>query len=344
MQSPRITVIIVAYRSRAFMPECLAALAQQSVSDFEVIVVQNGREDDSMQGIALPDGRYRVEVLDTNVGFAVANNHAARQAKGEWLALLNPDAIPSPDWLAELLAATQRWPDAASFGSTQLCLENPKLLDGVGDVWHAAGIAWRARMGQPATNLPPEGEIFGPCAAAALYRRDAFLGIGGFDESYFCYCEDLDLAYRLRIDGHTSVQVPSAVVRHAGSAISGRHSEFTLFHGHRNRIWTFVKNTPGMWVFLLLPWHVAYNAAIFFSSWRRDQGGPVWRGYKAAIADLPRVWRARRAVQRRRKASNAAILNALMWSLPFKDSHRDINHRLLSLRAKPGPVGRVAVS
>ena len=209
-----------------------------------------------------------------------------------------------------------------------MSLSEPDVLDGVGDVWHVAGVAWRARLGRPVADTPPEGEVFGPCAAAALYRREPFMALGGYDERFFCYCEDLDLAYRLRLAGWQSVQVPDAVVRHAGSGISGRTSDFTLFHGHRNRVWTYVKNTPGPWMWLLLPYHLAYDALMTYSSRKAGHGWVVWRAHVAALKGIGPVLADRRRVQKARKAPIADLFRAMAWS-PKAPMRRDVARTLL---------------
>ena len=326
-KSPQVTVAIVAYQSGEFLQPCLDALAAQTYRDFEALIVDNDSTDGSIEAVRLPDARFRIEKLGSNTGFAVANNVAARMSSAPWLATLNPDTRADPGWLEALLAAAARWPDAASFGSTQISLDDPQVLDGVGDVYHAAGLAWRARLGRPVADTPPEGEVFGPCAAAALYRRDVFLELGGFDERYFCDSEDVDMAYRLRLAGWTAVQVPDAVVRHAGSGISGRTSDFTIFHGHRNRVWTYVKNTPGVWVWLLLPYHLAYNAAMAFSGFKMGKGPAMLRAYWAALTGLGPVLADRRAVQKARKASTASLFRAMAWE-PAAPIRRDVARRL----------------
>ena len=325
--SPQGTVAIVAYQSGDFLQPCLDALAAQTYRDFEAVIVDNDSTDGSVEAVRLPDARFRVVKLGRNTGFAVANNVAARASMAPWLATLNPDTRADPQWLEKLLTASARWPGAASFGSTQISLDNPGELDGVGDVYHAAGLAWRARLGRPISDVPPEGEVFGPCAAAALYRRDVFLQLGGFDETYFCYSEDVDLAYRLRIAGWTAVQVPDAIVRHAGSGISGRTSDFTVFHGHRNRVWTYVKNTPGIWFWILLPYHMAYNALMAYTGLRIGRGKPMIRAYWAALTGIGPVWKARRAVQKSRKASIGSLFRAMAWE-PKAPLRRDIARRL----------------
>jgi GT2 family glycosyltransferase len=333
-QSPQVTVAIVAYQSGGYLQACVDALAGQTFADFEAVVVDNDSTDGSVEALRLPDARFRVERMGKNLGFAAANNVAARASRAPWFATLNPDTRAEPDWLQALVEAAARWPEAASFGSTQVSLDKPDELDGVGDVYHAAGLAWRARLGRPVSEVPPEGEVFGPCAAAALYRRDAFVELGGFDENFFCYCEDVDLAYRLRLAGWTAVQVPGAVVRHAGSAISGRTSEFTVFHGHRNRVWVYVKNTPGIWVWLLLPYHLAYDALMTYTAFRIGKGPTVLRAHWAALTGIGPVLVARKAVQRRRTVKLKSLFRAMAWS-PKAPLRRDVVRRLAPV-PKPG--------
>jgi len=325
--APVVTVAVVAFRSGAFLQACLDALATQSFAAFEAVVADNGGDDGSVEALRLPDPRFCVRDMGGNLGFAAANNRVAEASSAPLFATLNPDTLAEPGWLAALVEAAARRPEAAAFGSTQLNLDDPSRLDGVGDVWHAAGVAWRARFGRPATDTPPEGEVFGPCAAAALYRRDAFIALGGFHEPYFCYCEDVDLAYRLRLAGWTAVQVAGAVVRHAGSGVSGRTSEFSLFHGHRNRVWTYVRNTPGAWFWLLLPYHLAYDVALAWVARKVGGSGAILRAYRAAIAGLPRVWAERQAIQRSRRVSAWAVLRAMAWS-PLSPRRRDVVRRL----------------
>jgi len=124
----------------------------------------------------------------------VANNHAAKMAKGKWLALLNPDAFAAPDWLTQLLAATTRWEDVAMVGSLQRMALEDGILDGAGDFYHITGLAWRAKFGHSEGAPLGDYDAFGPCAAAALYKAELFHAIGGFDERFFCYHEDVDLA------------------------------------------------------------------------------------------------------------------------------------------------------
>jgi N-acetylglucosaminyl-diphospho-decaprenol L-rhamnosyltransferase len=312
--SPPVTIVIVAYNAGAFIQPCIDAVAEQTCPDFEVVIVDNASSDGSIAALKLPDDRFRIHDARENLGFAAANNLVANLSPTRWIATLNPDTRVATDWLAELLAAVERWPEAVAFGSTQLRLDEPDVMDGAGDVWHAAGIAWRALEGYPRSENPPEGETFAPCAAAALYRRDIFLSLGGFDETFFCYCEDVDLGFRIRLAGHFCVQVSDAVVYHAGSGTTGRYSEFTVFHGHRNRVWVFVKNTPGLLFWLLIPLHVALNLRILQKSPTAEYAATLKRAYAAAWAGRKQVWASRKAVQGGRRAGLAQMFQAMAWT------------------------------
>ena len=271
---------VVAYESGDYLQRCVDSLAAQSFRDYEAVIADNGSSDGSVARLVLPDARFRVEDMGANLGFAAANNRVAFASEAAFLATLNPDAEADPAWLETLLAAARARPEAAALGSLQLSLEDGGRLDGVGDVWHLAGLAWRAGEGWAADRAPGDGPILGPCAAAALYRLEVFKRLGGFDERFFCYCEDVDYALRLRREGLGAWRVSGAVVRHAGSGISGRRSDFTLFHGHRNRVWTFLKNTTGPWFWWLLPYHLAFNALYMALAIRRGFGRPIWRAYR----------------------------------------------------------------
>jgi len=313
-----VTVIVVNWNGLRCLPLCLAALQQQTLTDFRVLVMDNGSTDGSEQLVeALVDPRFTLVSLGENLGFARANNMAVAQSgQATWVALLNPDAFPEPDWLERLLSAAQRHPEGVAFGSHLLSAGDPTLMDGSGDNYHLSGRAYSREHGQACLPRPrPEGEIFSPCAAAALYRRSAWVAAGGMDEDYFCYLEDVDLGFRLRLLGHPCWYVPDAVCRHMGSALTGRRSDFTVYHGHRNLVWTFVKNMPGVLFWLLLPLHVLLNGVALLYFMRHGQTRVIWRAKRDALRGLPRIWRKRQAVQSGRAASVRTIWGLLDKSL-----------------------------
>lgn len=150
---------------------------------------------------------------------------------------------------------------------------------------------------------------------AALYRRQAFIDCGGFDERFFCYVEDVDLGFRLRLAGYGCRYVPTAIVHHIGSALTGRRSDFAVYYGHRNLVFNFVKNMPWPLFWGLLPLHVLLNVLSLAVAFVLGRADPVWRAKRDALRALPAVWLARRCVQTTRRASSLAILRYLKWSL-----------------------------
>jgi GT2 family glycosyltransferase len=311
--SPFVSILIVSYQSGPTLARCLEALKVQTFTDFEILLVDNASTDGAPQAAAAADPTIRFLRPGANLGFAAGNNLAAGEARGRWLVLLNPDAYARPDWLEAMVAGAARHPQVRCFTSLQMVADEPGLMDGAGDVMTSAGIPFRGgyRRRRPADLL--EGEVFSACGAATLIDRDLFLGLGGFDERFFCYCEDVDLGYRLRLAGETTLLLPAAVVEHVGSASTGVRSEFSIFHGSRNRIWTFLKNTPPLLLWLTTPLHVAVTAGLLLLHWRRGDAGPVVRGIRAAFQRqaLDPILASRRDIQAARKAGSWDILRVM---------------------------------
>lgn len=315
-----VAVIIVNHDGGAHLSRCLGCLAGQSLLPDRVVVVDNASRDGSLEAarqLLLADGRLAERAVfhevGRNIGFAAANNLAVGMCGEEFVALVNPDAFPAADWLAALVAAARRHPEAASFGSRQWLDGRPGLLDGVGDVYHVSGLSWRDGHGcEPTAADDRDGEIFSACAAAALYRRTAFLEAGGFDEDFFCYFEDVDLGFRLRLLGHTARYVSDAAVFHVGGAASrGKSADFAVYHGHRNLVWCFAQNMPAQLLLPLLIPHLAQT--IFVSAFfvARRQFCSIVKAKWHALLGLRKCWLKRRSIQARRTASTTAIWRAL---------------------------------
>jgi len=193
--------------------------------------------------------------------------------------------------------------------------DNAGRLDGMGDVMSLPGFPYRGGYGLPAPGAIAGGETFSTCGGAMLIDRVTFRDLGGFDERLFCYCEDVDLGYRMRLAGMASRVVPEAVVRHVGSASTGGpRSDFAVFHGSRNRIWVFIKNTPPLLFWLTLPLHVLTTLVLFARHATRGELAAPLRGARAALAGLPMILAARRETQSQRKATSWDIARAMTWN------------------------------
>ncbi len=325
---PRISVILVIWNSAAVLPHCLENISKQSVKDFEIVIVDNGSSDNAIEQLqeSWPNINFQIKKLGSNKGFAVANNIGARLARGKWLALLNSDAFPEPDWLEQLLQAAENNPEFTFFASRQIQANANDLLDGAGDAYHVSGLAWRQYLGFPVDQYGLESvEVFSACAAAALYSRQAFLDVGGFDEDFFSYLEDVDLGFRLRLQGHRCLYVPRAIVYHIGSATLGAKSDFALYHIHRNFVWLFVQNMPSSQLWINFPAHLIANLIFPIYNTLRGRGKVFWRAKWDALHDLPRALRKRREIQSRRSASLVDLVRMMQKGLlqPYLlDYHR----------------------
>lgn len=314
--SGRATIIVITHNAARWLPRWTSALAAQTETQWKLVVLDNAsRQEERPKPEDLPQGALLIQ-SEENLGFAAGNNRAAKDADTPYLVLLNTDAFPEPTWLAELLTLADKYPEAAAIGSTQIRADVDGIFDGTGDVLHASGISYRSNFGQPRGQIPPLGESFAGCGAALLIRREAFEAVGGFDERYFCFFEDVDLCFRLRLQGHIVLQSPDAVVHHVGGGSTGGRSAFARFHGARNRFWTYVKCMPAQLFWPLLPAHLALSAAACTAAAFTGGGLAAWRGYFAGIAGVGPIWRSREALRKTRKARARNIARRLAWS-PF---------------------------
>lgn len=303
-------MIIVNYNAGKYLRPCVESLLDQTLTNFQCILVDNGSTDGSLETLPELDDRFEIIKAGENLGFAVANNRAVEHATGPWIALLNPDAFARPNWLQNGLAARTILPNTAMVGSTQYLALEPDRFDGLGDEYHAFGVAWRAGFNKPAEAVITR-EAFGPCGAGAFYDRKVFEDLGGFDESFFCYHEDVDLAFRMRLAGYRCVQSADTIIDHVSSAISGRASEFAVYHGTRNRIWTFFNNMPVPLLFVLTIPHLLSNLAFLCASTlRKGRFKPTYRGMCDGFFTRPKS----RAHKVKREASIVQILRSMGWN------------------------------
>lgn len=308
-----VAVIIINYNGGEHLQRCLNGLRHQTRRPDRIVIIDNDSHEHRVAGGETWLAGVELIRSAVNVGFAAANNRAAMLcADSEWLALLNPDAVPDARWLAELMHAARAYPEYASFACRQLDAKQPGRLDGAGDGFTRSGQPFRRGLGEPAeTAYRQTDEVFSGCGAAMLIRRSLFLGVGGFDADFFCYLEDVDLGYRLRLAGHRCRYIPEAVVLHEGSALTGWRSDFSTYHGHRNLEWLFIKNTPGWLFWRYLPGHLLLGLAALIRCARRGQLRVFLKAKFDALRGLPVMLQKRRHIQANRSASHRDIHRCL---------------------------------
>lgn len=307
-----VSVVIVNWNSGALLEECLRAIAVQTRLPDATFVVDNGSTDESARCaenfphcVLLSPGR--------NLGFAGGNNLALRQCATDYILLVNPDAFLTPNCIETLVATAEANPGFAAFGTRQMRHGDLNTVDGVGDSYHVSGKVARCGHGRVLGDADMIAEeIFSPCAAAAMYRRSALADVGYFDEDYFCFVEDVDLGFRLRLRGYRALYVPGAVVSHVGSGTTGgRRSEFSTYYGQRNLVWTFVKNMPSPLFWFLLPLHVLVNILAVIWCLAGGRGMAALRAKFDAIRGLGRALAKRRYIQERRRVALSEIWRVL---------------------------------
>lgn len=297
-----ISIIIPNWNGAVHLPTCLNALRAQTFRDFEVIMVDNASTDDSLDLLARHYPEVQVLRLDQNHGFTGACNAGLRAGRGEFLILLNNDTEAAPDWLAEVIAAFARHPEAGMIASKMLLFDRRNILHTAGDIFKTDGTpgnrgVWTEDRGQFA-----EGPVFSANGGSAAYRRAMLDQIGLLDEDFFFSCEDVDLAWRAQLAGWKAVYAPRAVVYHKLAASGGGVT--ASFHDGRNFIYLLVKDVPD--VVWRKHWAAILRAQIRITiealrAWRGAEARARLRGQLAGLLGIPRMLGKRRAVQASRK-------------------------------------------
>ena len=313
---PNFSIIILYWNTDQYINKCLNSLDAQTFRDFEVIILDNGSEQPFNKDLLqeFPNLSIKFLQLPENIGFAAGNNLGVEQANGKYIVTLNADAFPEPNWLENIHKAIVKYPNCF-FASKLIMANDPRKFDGVGDVYHFTGLVWRKyhNYSERALQLS-EKEVFSPCGAAAIYPKEAFEKVGGFDPDYFAYVEDVDLGFRLRLAGYKCIFLPDAVVHHVGSGSTGRRSDFSVYYGQRNLIWTFVKNMPGLLLWVLLPFHILMNILMLLLSFFRKQGKITNKAKWDAIKELPQMINKRNQFQRNRSVSIPQLMKVMDWN------------------------------
>jgi GT2 family glycosyltransferase len=291
--APAVSVVIPNWNGRQWLPRCLEALAGQRLAPAELIVIDNGSDDGSQEYLRDAHPNVSVLALGTNTGFAHAANRGLELARAEFVALVNTDVVLASDWLERMSRSLLADPLAGAVACKMLSLADPTVIYDAGDILRRDGACeQRGRFMRDNGRWDRPGEVFGACAGAALYRRSAVLTLGGFDERYFAYLEDVDLALRLRLAGWRCRYEP-AVALHAGEGSSRRLSGAHHFLVARNTVVLVAKSFPARW----LP-YVAYRQLGWaWHALRERRLAAHLRGLRAAMPLLPAALQERRGLR-----------------------------------------------
>jgi len=338
MPSLLVSVIVVNWNGKKYLADCLQSLRAQTFSDYEVILVDNGSTDGSVEWIQenFP-GWVRVLRNARNEGFSGGNNRGIRAALGKYIVLLNNDAQADSLCLEELVKVAEENPRAGMLACKIYLQGGSKIIDNVGHLIYRDGLnRGRGRLEADLGQYEKIEEVFFPSGCAALYRREMLDEVGLFDEDFFAYGDDTDLGLKGRLAGWKCLYVPKAVVHHRYSQSSGAYSALKAFYVERNRVWIAVKYFP-LTLLLASPFFTFLRFAL------QGYGALVGRGaagrfseayspgkllqillkaYLAAFRGLPGMWKKRNEMKRRTRVSQREIRS---WFHRFGMSAREIS-------------------
>jgi GT2 family glycosyltransferase len=316
---PLVSVIIVNYNGRDFLRECLESLRNQTYAELELILVDNASEDHSADRAEEFYGRPLTLIRnDRNEGFAGGNNRGFRAAHGEWVLLLNNDAVADPNAIENLVGFGGRHPEAGMLACRVAQYDRPHFFDSTGLLIYPDGVC-RSRGWQEKDTgqYDQPQEVLCPHGCAGMYSKAMLDDTGHFDEAYFAYLEDLDLGMRGQLRGWKCFYVPNARFRHRKSQTTGNYSKFKAYHVERNRIYNVIRLMPRFIVFVsplftlsryLMQGYALATRQGLPRDFVREYSyvgllGLLIRAYSRALFRLPALLRQRREISAGRKIS-----------------------------------------
>lgn len=356
---PEISVIIVNWNGRQFLPDCLSALRQQTFRDFETIFVDNASTDDSLEYVRAHFPEAKIVALDTNLGFSGGNIAGYEHASGEMIVLLNNDTEAHPEWLEAIHRASHEFPGAGSFACKMMYFNNRARIENCGFQIDSAGIT--AELGRDELDGPAwavSREVFGACGGAVAYRRSMLEQVGFLDADFFMIYEDVDLSFRAQLSGFRCVYVPKAIVYHHYRSTIKKWPALQVFYSQRNIDFVYWKNLPLALILRSAPRRLLYELGSALYFFRLGSGGPFLRAKLDVLLGLPSVLKKRRVIQKQNTLTGSQLRGLLggsvfsaKWrkffsagvaapsAVPDSVPGRKQNHRASALaQPKPRPV------
>ena len=303
-----ISIVIPTWNGARHLATCFAALRRQTLTPYEIILVDNASTDDTYAIVNRDYPEVNVIRLPKNLLFAGACNIGMRASSGEYVALLNNDTEADPDWLANIAVAFAEHPEAGFVASKLRLFDQRDKLHSAGDFYSVRGVPGNRGVWQVDDGRFDSPYVFGACGAASVYRRTMLNTIGMLDETFAFSCEDVDLSWRAQLAGYKCAFAHDAIVYHKVSATGG--GILNSFYDGRNFIWLLVKDVPGdVWrkhggAILKSQVDITVSAV---KAWRGEAARMRLKGQLAGLAGIPRMLRRRRKVQQMRTISSAEL-------------------------------------
>ncbi len=314
MTDPLFSIVIPNWNGKKFLKTCLDAIAQQTYSHVEVIIVDNASEDGSQAFIKESYPDVILVELSKNLGFTGACNAGIQIAQGEFVSLLNNDTEVHPHWVEACISGFDRHPEVGIVASKMLLFDRRDHIHTTGDFFTVSGKAgnrgvWERDAGQ----FDEEEYVFSACGGSSVYRKALLDEVGLLDDDFFFSLEDVDLAWRAQLAGWRCLYTPHAIVYHHLSATGGGVT--ASYYDGRNLIYVLIKNYPTVlwrkygWQVLRTQFKIATDA---LRAWRGEAARARLRGMFAGLRGIPKMWRKRRKIQQMRTVSED-YLESILW-------------------------------
>ncbi len=328
---PWIDVVIPNFNGRAMLADCLASLDRQTYRQWQVTVVDNGSDDDSVAYLRTNYPQVRLLAWATNAGFAAAVNAGIRAGSHPLVFLLNNDTELEQDCLEQLVRIAEVEGGFDYFAPKMLSYHQRDRLDGAGEGYLRGGAGYRLgtmELDGDCYDFPRQ--VFGACGGAALYRRALFTRIGWFDEDFFAYLEDVDLNVRANRAGCRCFYVPLARVYHIGSATTGsKFNELTIQLSSRNSLFVLAKNYPLALLLRFAPVIAIYQVCWLLFVIKKGQLRPYLAGICAALCGLA-------AMRRKLAACQPTLLATDDFAVLLNQAERDAVDSIMRRRTALG--------
>ena len=295
------------------MKDCFDSLRLQTFRDFNVLMVDNGSTDDSVEFTRLHYPEVKIISLPKNAGFSAGVNAGIKAADEEFVALLNNDTKVDPAWLEELYKGITSDERIGFCASKMLFFHFPDLINSAGDLFYVDGRSENRGFKEKDSaqyNMP--FKTFSACAGAALYRRALFDSVGLFDEDFFCLFEDIDLSFRSQLAAYECLYVPTAVVYHVHTPTVIKLGSLLTRNFMRNRLFVLIKNMPSRLLlkhFLkIIACHAFLTLNILLNGkYNIEDKKAVCRAHWEVLTSFGTLLRKRKEIQSRKKVTDTYI-------------------------------------
>lgn len=320
---PVISIIIVNWNGKRWLKPCLESVFRQTYRHFEVILVDNGSGDDSVEYLAENFPKVKVIPLDQNLGFAKGNNAGIAKAKGDIVFLLNNDTVIDKDMLEKIVPIF----DNPKIGTVQpkiVLQREPGKLDLAGAFWTSTTFlsyfGLRADSTLQKYNEPLK--VFSNKGAAMFVRKSMLDKIGSFDEDFWCYYEETDLCHRAWLAGFECWYYPVSTCHHANGGTSLRlENSFIQFHNFKNKFLSFLKNFEARSLVMIIPTYLFCLLGLIVFFGLKGEGSKSMALIKSLIWNVqkfPKTLQKRKDVQKLRRLKDREYLPAISKSLSLK--------------------------